>query len=92
MTTSKPATALGTDEERVQYGLHERADNPLTFTNLPQWLMDGICDKLIKPVFKTEDYWYLSVKTGDGTTVDIGPDDYITYSEAKGLGVALSKK
>lgn len=62
--------------EAVQYHYQEYADNPLTFPEIPDWLQKAIDDKTIYPEFRTEDYWYLVIKTLEGNH-DCKPGDWI---------------
>lgn len=62
--------------EAVEYPYHEWADNPLEFYELPDWLQAAIDDETIRPDFRSEDYWYLVIKTLEGE-MTVGPDDYI---------------
>ncbi len=63
--------------QRVQYCLVEWADNPLTFKQEPpSWLQTAILTGQVIPQFRTEDYWYLVVKTDDGFRV-VSPGDWI---------------
>ena len=66
----------GSSVEAVRYPMAEYADNPLTFGELPDWLQRAIDAKLITPIFRGEDYWYLEVRTGELTTI-VGPGDWI---------------
>ena len=62
--------------EAIQYGLQEYADNPLAFNETPDWLVEAIEDKIIVPEFRTEDYWYLIIKTLEGD-MTVSPNDWI---------------
>lgn len=62
--------------EAVKFHLREYADNPLVFEDLPVWLQTAIAVEIIKPVFKSEDYWYLEIKTLEGV-MTVSPGDWI---------------
>ena len=62
--------------EAVQYHLQEYADNPLQFDETPDWLQKAVEDNVIIPSFRTEDYWYLVIKTLEGN-MDVTPGDWI---------------
>lgn len=62
--------------EAVQYHMREYADNPLVFDEVPVWLKEAIENKTIKPDFRSEDYWYLVIKTLEGN-MDVTPGDWI---------------
>lgn len=62
--------------EAVQYHLQEFADNPLTFDEVPNWLGNAIGDGTIRPEFRSEDYWYLIIKTLEGD-MTVTPGDWI---------------
>jgi hypothetical protein len=62
--------------DKVKYGLREYADNPLVFNEVPEWLAAAVMQGKIVPEFRTEDYWYLRVKTIDGEEL-IAPGDFI---------------
>lgn len=62
--------------EAVRFGLQEYGDNPLTFEHVPAWLAQAIDEGAIQPVFRGEDYWYLTVKTLEGP-MTAGPGDWI---------------
>lgn len=62
--------------EAVQYGLHEFDSNPLRFKETPEWLENAVTTGVIKPVFRSEDYWYLVISTLEGD-MTVGPDDWI---------------
>lgn len=52
--------------EAIQFPLREYADNPLSFPEVPSWLNEAIASGVITPEFRTEDYWYLKIKTLEG--------------------------
>ena len=56
--------------------MREYADQPLVFDEIPGWLHSSIRGGLIKPEFRSEDYWYFVVQTPDGV-VDATPGDLI---------------
>lgn len=64
--------------EAVQYGLAEYADNPFKFKYVYEleWLEKAMKDKVITPIFKSEDYWYLEIKTKNGV-LTVSPDDWV---------------
>lgn len=62
--------------EAVQYGLQEYADNPLEFKEVPEWLEKAVEDGIIVPEFRSEDYWYLVIKTLEGN-MDVTPGDWV---------------
>lgn len=62
--------------EAVQYHLQEYADNPLQFNELPTWLSEAIDHGKITPEFRSEDYWYLVIKTLEGE-MTVSPGDWI---------------
>ena len=65
--------------EAIQYGLAEYADSPFTFKNVSgniEWLEKAVKDGVITAVFKSEDYWYLEIKTLEGI-MTVSPDDWI---------------
>lgn len=63
--------------EAVQYPLLEFADNPLTFREeAPDWLVAAIADRTVEAEFRSEDYWYLVIKTLEGD-MTVSPDDWI---------------
>lgn len=62
--------------EAVQFHLREYADNPLVFDEVPSWLDEAISGGVIKPEFRTEDYWYLEIKSNNGYFL-VGPGDWI---------------
>lgn len=63
--------------EAVQYGLAEYADNPWEIRgDVPQWLQDAAREGVVVPEFRSEDYWYLKIKTLEGDMY-VAPDDWI---------------
>lgn len=66
--------------EAVQYGYAEYADNPLILkggvSGDISWIEDAVKNKVVQPVFKSEDYWYLEIKTLEGV-MTVSPDDWI---------------
>ena len=64
--------------EAVQYGLAEYADNPWEIRGgeIPQWLQDAAREGVIVPEFRSEEYWYLKIKTLEGDMY-VAPDDWI---------------
>lgn len=63
--------------EAVQYGLAEYADNPWEIRGeVPQWLKDAAREGVVVPEFRSEDYWYLKIKTLEGDMY-VAPDDWI---------------
>lgn len=76
--------------EAVQYPLNEFADNPFTFKeDPPEWLVNAIKTGEIRPVFKTEDYWYLLCHTMQGEKL-AGPDDWLVKGMTGELFVCKS--
>lgn len=74
---------------KVEYALREYADFPYAFNlggdkSIP-WLTDNIKNGNIKAEFRSEDYWYLRVRSADGHEVLVGPGDYICYDEEYGV-------
>lgn len=63
--------------EAVKFGLFEFADN-VTFAELPTWLSEAIKDGTVRPDFRSEDYWYLVIKTLEGE-MTASPGDYIIH-------------
>lgn len=59
---------------RVLYA--EYADNPLRFSEFPDWLRDAYVNGTVVPEFRTEDYWYHRIKTLEGDHL-ASPDDWI---------------
>lgn len=81
MTTDPQTTRyrkLPVEIEAVQYGLAEYADNPWEIRGgeIPQWLQDAARDGIVVPEFRSEDYWYLKIKTLEGDMY-VSPDDWI---------------
>lgn len=74
------------DVEAVQFHLREHADDPLKFDHLPGWLSAAVQCTAIAAVFRSEDYWYLRVKTDDGI-VDCSPGDWIVKDENHSMTV-----
>lgn len=62
--------------EAVRFPLNEWGDNPLTFREVPDWLQTAIDAGTIRPEFRSEDYWYLVIKTLEGE-MTVTPDDWI---------------
>jgi hypothetical protein len=62
--------------EAVQFHLREWADEPLVFDELPDWLAAACSDGTISPDFRSEDYWYLVIKTLEGEHT-ASPGDWI---------------
>lgn len=63
--------------ESVRFPMQEFADNPLGFEEKPpEWLEKAVEEKIIYPEFRTEDYWYLVIKTLEGE-MTVTPGDWI---------------
>lgn len=66
--------------EAVQFGLAEYADDPWHAWRIrgeePKWLVDAAASNTLRPVFKSEDYWYFEVETLEGVHLG-GPDDWL---------------
>jgi len=62
--------------DAVQFHVREHSDNPLVFEETPEWLHKAIRDLKLKPVFKSEDYWYLEIETLEGIML-CSPGDWI---------------
>jgi hypothetical protein len=62
------------DAVKILY--HEWADDPFVFEELPDWLDSAITMGVIRPEFRSEDYWYLVIDTLEGP-MSAGPDDWI---------------
>jgi hypothetical protein len=63
--------------EAIKFPLREYADDPLVFREEPPtWLQEAITDGTITPEFRTEDYWYLRIKTLEGDHLAT-PGDFI---------------
>lgn len=67
--------------EAVQFGLAEYADEPVAAWRLPEglypaWLSLAISDGTVQYEFKSEDYWYFTVRTLEGLMTG-GPDDWV---------------
>lgn len=67
--------------QAVKCLMHEYADNPLIFEIVPQWLQDAISQKVIVPEFRSEDYWYYTIKTLEGEML-ASPGDWIIRGSA----------
>lgn len=66
---------------RIQYCLNEYADNPLTFKQEPpEWLHKLIACGDVLPVFKSEDYWYLDVRTSSGNRL-VSPGGWLIWDK-----------
>lgn len=61
--------------EAVKYPLFEYADNPLAF-DPPAWILRAVEEGTIWSEFRSEDYWYLIIKTLEGE-MTVSPDDWI---------------
>ena len=62
--------------EAVRCRLHEYADNPLVFDEVPEWLQTAIDRKNVVPDFRSEDYWYYAIGTLEGS-MTASPGDWI---------------
>ena len=63
--------------QAVRYGLQEYADRPQNgFESYPVWLVEAIESRAVAFEFKSEDYWYFTVRTLEGLMTG-GPDDWI---------------
>lgn len=62
--------------EALRFRLQEWADNPLEFDEVPDWLVTAVDDGTITPEFRSEDYWYLNIKTLEGSHT-ASPGDWI---------------
>jgi hypothetical protein len=63
--------------EAVQMGYAEFADKSVPIRgDVPMWLHVAVADGTVQAVFGGEDYWYLEIKTLEGT-MRAGPDDWI---------------
>ncbi|MGQ4353143.1 hypothetical protein [Streptomyces drozdowiczii] len=64
--------------EAVQYGLAEYSDTPWEVRGgeIPQWLQDAAREGIVVPEFRSEDYWYLKIRTREGEMY-ASPDDWI---------------
>jgi hypothetical protein len=60
----------------VQYPYHEYSDHSLTFSETPEWLKLLAERHLLRPIFFSEDYWYLQVGTKFGDVL-LKPGDWI---------------
>lgn len=72
---------------KVKYTLQEYADNPYVFSDTPKWLYDNVNNGNIKAEFRSEDYWYMRVKSSNGIEFLAGPDDCVCYDENIGVYV-----
>jgi hypothetical protein len=62
--------------EAIQYHFRAYSDNPLVFDECPEWLKQAIDNRVVRPEFRSEDYWYLVIKTLEGK-MDVAPGDWI---------------
>lgn len=62
--------------EAVKVPYREYADLPLVFNEVPNWLQEAVSDGILRPEFRSEDYWYYIIKTIEGE-MSGGPDDWI---------------
>lgn len=74
------------DVKKVRFQYAEYADNPLTFDKITPWLQTAIDEGEIKPIFKGEDYWYLTVQTKNGPKT-ASPGDWIVIDNYSQLDV-----
>jgi hypothetical protein len=73
-TKTKPLTV-----DAVQFPYWEYSDKPLAFKETPDWLKKMAEGFLLRPVFLSEDYWYLRVGTKYGDVL-IKPGDWIVHN------------
>jgi hypothetical protein len=73
--------------DAVKCLLREYADNPLVFSEVPQWLQDAVQRGDIVPEFRSEDYWYYIVNTDKGR-VAATPGDFIVCNPNGTLSVS----
>jgi hypothetical protein len=63
--------------EAVRFPMAEYADNPLALEeDPPEWFQKALAQEIIKPEFRSEDYWYLRIKTLKGEIL-ASPGDFI---------------
>jgi len=78
----------------MQYGLAEFNDSPFIYNRIIggnfEWINKLVKNKTIKPIFKTEDYWYLEIPTKEGIKY-LSPDDWLLMYEDKSLDVVENK-
>lgn len=67
---------LPVEVEAVKVPYREYADAPLVFDEVPDWLQEAVKSGKIKPVFKSEDYWYFEIYTLEGVML-AKPDDML---------------
>lgn len=62
--------------DAIQFALTEYADQLTFYDKVPDWLYAAFDDGTVKPVFASEDYWYLDIRTLEGV-MRASPDDWI---------------
>ena len=62
--------------EALEIPYKEYGEVNWVWDEVPQWLTDAYNDKTIDEVFRTEDYWYLIVRTLEGE-MQGSPGDYL---------------